>query len=98
VTLESRILRKKRTSLRGKETLNLLVIQFDTNKLRLLIYEFLEKKRSGFVQKANSSQLGSSKGRVDDESSSVMTKDIDRSFRVRNYRTDANLEKTNNVM
>jgi hypothetical protein len=98
VTLELTILRRKRTSLRRKETLNLLVIQFDMNNLRLLIYEFLEKKWSGFVQRANSSRLGSSKGRVEDESSSVMSKDIDRSSRVRNYRTDDNLEKTNNAM
>jgi hypothetical protein len=64
------------------------------DKLRLLICEFLEKKLDGVFPRANSSRLGSSKGRVEDESSSKMSKDIDWISRVRKYRLDANQKRS----
>jgi hypothetical protein len=63
VTLESTILMRKRTSVREKRS---IWLQFDRYKLRLLICEFLEKKLDGVFPRANSSRLGSSKGRVEE--------------------------------
>ena len=95
VTLESTILMRKRTSVREKRS---IWLQFDRYKLRLLICEFLEKKLDGGFPRANSSRLGSSKGRVEDESSSKMSKDIDWISRVRKYRLDADQEDTNAII
>ena len=82
-------LERKKTSV-----LNLLVIQFDTrDKLRLLICDFFGEETVSARPESLFSSTWSSTGRVEKESSSKMSKDIDRISRVRRYRLDANLER-----